>query len=256
MSNATPCYDSSGNAPGSKNYNSSNVGPFSGVLGPIGALYISTTPTHGTGGFPISASTDAQIIGSTQGDTGGCAINWYWSNGDVNIAEGSPSRNIVGPGYIANFDVAYIPAADIFNNLTSSGYNGTSAYQTVQTFSSGPYAGKTRADSLYLCYHTSGCSPAVNDQMGLVGSNVLDNAAQRIRAESVSNGLSVYVYTIGLGNAPGGVDNTLLERVANDPSAPNYNSAQPVGKYVYSPTAAQLNQAFTQIASEVLRLSN
>jgi hypothetical protein len=67
--------------------------------------------------------------------------------------------------------------------------------------------------------------------------------------------LNVYTYTIGLGNTPSGVDNELLQRIANDPNASNYNSAKPIGEYVFAPTTAQLNQAFSKIASQVLSLS-
>jgi hypothetical protein len=52
-----------------------------------------------------------------------------------------------------------------------------------------------------------------------------------------------------------GVDNELLQRIANDPDAGIYNPNKPVGEYVYAPTTSQLNQAFSKIASQVLRLS-
>lgn len=71
----------------------------------------------------------------------------------------------------------------------------------------------------------------------------------------MTRNLNVYTYTIGLGNAANGVDNELLQRVANDPNAGNYNATKPVGEYVYAPTTSQLNQAFSKIASQVLRLS-
>jgi hypothetical protein len=99
------------------------------------------------------------------------------------------------------------------------------------------------------------CTLGVNDSITNAGVNALDNAAQRARADSITRNLNVVTYTIGLGNAPNGVDDQLLLRIANDPQASNYNSAQPTGDYVFSPTTAQLNQAFNRIASDVLRLS-
>ena len=244
--NKSGCKDSSGKTNTQSGWNPT---PFSGVLTPVGAVYQATPATLS---YPVTAATDAVKITTN----GGCAIDTYFSSNFVNVAGGSPSRNIAGPGFTGLFDIAYIPDQDVNGNLTGAGYGGTSAYATVQKYGSGfpaAWQGHIRVDNLALCGSCSNL--AVSDQISLVGDNVLDNAAQRVRAESVANGLDVYTYTIGLGNAPGGVDNTLLERVANDSSANNYNSAQPVGEYVYSPTAAELQQAFSEIASQVLRLS-
>jgi Flp pilus assembly protein TadG len=85
------------------------------------------------------------------------------------------------------------------------------------------------------------------------GLNALDDAANRIRSDT---SLTPIIYTIGLGNNPGlPPDQILLARVANDPSSASYNSAQPTGLFVFSPTIAQLHSAFLRIASQVLRLS-
>jgi hypothetical protein len=247
--NASQCRDSSGRVYGQSGW---SPGPFSGVLSSIGGLYLNLTPNQGSSSIPISQSTDAQRVGTAQGDNGGCAFDYYFNNSIIAIPGGSPSRNIAGPGFTTLFDIAYLPSADINGNLTDTGYGGTSPYVNVSHYGSGPYAGQISVVN-WPC--TGSCSIAVNDQIALVGENALDNAAQRARTDSVSRNLNVYTYTIGLGNAIGGIDDVLLERIANDRSAPNYNSALPVGQYVYAPTASTLNQAFTQIASQVLRLS-
>ena len=73
------------------------------------------------------------------------------------------------------------------------------------------------------------------------------------------------MFVVGLGGN-GGVDHTLLQRVANDPSASpdngvtygaynGYNTNQPVGTYIFSADASQLSSAFAEIASQILRLS-
>ena len=46
-----------------------------------------------------------------------------------------------------------------------------------------------------------------------------------------------------------------MQRIANDPTSAYYNSSQPTGLYVYAPTTAQLQSAFTSIASQVLQLA-
>lgn len=84
-----------------------------------------------------------------------------------------------------------------------------------------------------------------------MASNVLDNASQLVRTQSVASGLDVITFTIGLG----AVDEVLLKRVANTTDATNYNPAHPKGTYVFAANAAQLQQAFAQLASDILRLS-
>jgi hypothetical protein len=89
-------------------------------------------------------------------------------------------------------------------------------------------------------------------------TNAADHAALRIRrgdADPLNANRAlpgVVVYSIGLGN----VDSVLLERIANDPSlTPNPVAAGNTGRYVYAADATQLNLAFTQVASQLLRLS-
>ncbi len=85
-------------------------------------------------------------------------------------------------------------------------------------------------------------------------TNALDNAAQRVRNESVANGLAVVTYTIALGG-PGAPEQVLMHRMANTPQSPIFDPSKPVGSYVYAADSAALHQAFAQIASDILRLS-
>ena len=81
-----------------------------------------------------------------------------------------------------------------------------------------------------------------------ISKNAADDAALKIRQDGI------FLLTIGL-DGNGGVDGTLLKRFANDPASPIYSSAQPVGKYYYSPNAGQLGSIFNSIAAEILRIS-
>ncbi len=85
--------------------------------------------------------------------------------------------------------------------------------------------------------------------------NALDDEANKIRGNAT---LPATIFVIGLGGNLSGYppDNTLMGRVANDPTWPgdNYNSSQPAGAYIYAPTTAQLQTAFISIASQVLKL--
>ncbi len=122
---------------------------------------------------------------------------------------------------------SYIPSIDYYgNSALDSGY-------------SSPYAAVTRSGGNIVF------SQANSDA---ISENAADDAARQIRQDGI------YIYTIGL-DGDGGVDNTLLERLANDPSSPIYSTSQPTGKYYYSPNAGQLGAAFNSIASQILRLA-
>lgn len=225
--NVTTCKDSLGRTSADAGW---SPGPFSGVVYPSAGIYKKDTP-----GYPASPAYDAQKIGTAEGNYGGCAF-------DVMFNTGGGYGAVSGPGFNPFFDVAYLPDADIFGNLTRQGYRGP-PLAAINTWPSsfGAYQGKIRVDD--------------TDNVTNAGINALDNAAQRARADSASRNLGLLTYTIGLGNTPSGVNNELLQRIANDPSAGNYNSNYAQGIYVFAPTAAQLNQAFARIASDVLRFS-
>jgi hypothetical protein len=87
------------------------------------------------------------------------------------------------------------------------------------------------------------------------GINALDNAAQNARIDAAANNMPYLVDAIGLGNAPGGVNNELLKRIANDVTAGVHQTAYSDGRYIFSPNAAQLAAAFASIASDILRIS-
>jgi Flp pilus assembly protein TadG len=100
--------------------------------------------------------------------------------------------------------------------------------------------------------------------------NATDNAAYNVRANPT---LPSYVFVIGLGGNDGSPpDPVLLQRMANDSSADQFNNpaayracstetncityaSQPQGQFIYSPSTAQLGQAFLAISSQILRLS-
>ncbi|MGO4885913.1 MAG: VWA domain-containing protein [Bryobacteraceae bacterium] len=133
-------------------------------------------------------------------------------------------------------DIAYIPSADLYSNSTT----GYQSFASGDLYPSGnPYAGQIRVDT-----PTAVVTASVN---------AADNQATTIRNDP---NLIPVIYSIGLGGTSAEpIDATFMERVANDPRSPIYNSAKPAGLYVYSPTATDLAGAFQQIASEILRLS-
>jgi Flp pilus assembly protein TadG len=175
--------------------------------------------------------------------------SYYWdttvgSGGyvdDLVEVTGTPMQNcqhIGGYGSLGNgtdmSGLAKIPAKDYYGNSTS----GTAYTQGVLYAQYG------------IAYNAS--QPTNGYQMGLASWNVADNAAQTILSDT---NLNVAIYTIGF-TGDGGVDAVLLNRMANTQSASSYNSNYQTGIYVEASDASSMQQAFGQVASEVLRLSH
>jgi hypothetical protein len=223
-------------------------GPFSGVLSYAAGLYKKDSTV-----FPITPADDAKKIGSTEGNpaSSNCAFDALF-NTAATIYRDANGVAIAGPGIPTVFDVAYLPRQDIMGNYLDSGYAGSGApLASVNRYTTGPYNGQLRSDDVVRgC-----CNIGVDDTITNAGINALDNAANRARADAVTKNLGLTIYTIGLGNAPGGVNNTLLLRVANDKDSNLGANSYTPGMYILAADTSQLNQAFNQIASEVLRLS-
>ena len=107
---------------------------------------------------------------------------------------------------------------------------------------------------------------AVNTRcnVNMAARNMLENVANAARSESAT---PIHIFTIGLGNAMtipeitfcGYGNNELganiLQRLANVPTSDTYNRNQPTGVYAYAQDPTQLNAAFSQVATAILRLS-
>lgn len=129
-------------------------------------------------------------------------------------------------------DIANIPPSDVFGNLTTG-------YTPVETYTTGPYKNLIRVDK--------------PSSIGAASKNAADNQATTIRSNAT---LRPVIYAIGLGGTGSEpLDDVFLQRVANDPASPIYDSTLPTGMYVYAPTATQLSDAFNKVASEILRLA-
>ena len=91
--------------------------------------------------------------------------------------------------------------------------------------------------------------------------NMLENVANTARSQGIK------IYSIGLGSninqleismcAYGSSEygSNIMNRIANTKLADTYNSVQPTGMYVWAADESQLSDAFSSIASEILRLS-
>ncbi|HWB85718.1 MAG TPA: vWA domain-containing protein [Bryobacteraceae bacterium] len=168
--------------------------------------------------------------GAPTGTTAG-VMNPYASsisNANETAVANSQNCSFGPPGSTQNLskmrnDISAMPATDYYGNATTG-------YEAVNL---------TRVD--------------LPPQIKAASANAADNAAQRIRADT---NLNVVTYAIGLGGTSSEpADPVFMERVANDPLSPIFDSTRPAGLYVYAPTYAQLSQAFSKVASEILRLA-
>jgi len=194
---------------------------------------LSTNPAWGTFA-PKSGVITGGNLGSSSGDTPGLVEPVATTfTGEPLIA---PSQRVGCQMSLnsnrARYDLAYVPWTD------ANGYS-TTGYQTgLLTFAAGhAYAGFLRLER--------------PSNIAQIGINLADNAAAAARNNTA---LGVVTYTIGLGSN-GGVDDTLLERMANDLASPIYDNTKVNGLYIYAPSSADLGNAFARIASEILRLA-
>jgi len=213
--------------------------------GPIGALYSQdpggsnafmalANPWHTSSNMGINGSgaTDSSLSSAA---TNGCAFN-------------ANSATVT--------DFAWMPMTDVYGNSLNP---ATNPYLTVNTYSTG---GQTRlqfstAANKWQNYHNASL-------------NAADNAAYRARSNAT---LPVTIFVIGLGGNTSYVpDYTLLQRIANDPTADAFNSpqlyttcatttgcvnypSQPQGTFIWSVDKNELRSAFLKLSSQILRLS-
>lgn len=212
------CYDAAGRSNSNAAWDPQNR---LGVLVSAGTGEESTGWSYGVYAPYYTAvnGTDTSINGPSNSETSrqGCAFG--------------PGASNMGT---ARRDLAYIPTQDVYTNATGC------CYRSVATFGSGTYVGKIRPDR--------------PTSIGAAATNATDNAATRIRSDT---NLSPVFYVIGLGDPSSSdpPDQTLLAKIANDPTSPGYVKTQTTGLYVFAPNNTQLTQAFSRIASEILRLS-
>jgi Mg-chelatase subunit ChlD len=135
-------------------------------------------------------------------------------------------------------DYTYIPNTDIWGNSLDTGYQGPIVRSNVAG------GNRIRKDL------GSNVPPA--------SMNAAADAARRIRIGAVMSGRTlpnVVIFGIGLGDAAQPASHDFILRVTNDRRSPIYSSDQREGLYVFAPTAADLNDAFTRLASEILRIA-
>ena len=91
--------------------------------------------------------------------------------------------------------------------------------------------------------------------------NLVEIIADAARADTGGD-YPIRIYTIGMGDLVqydlGTVEETsesILKRIANDKTSPDFNAAQLEGKYYFAKTAADVSGAFQALQNQIIRLS-
>ena len=189
------------------------------------------------------------------------AIQFNPSNGRDGIRNHqAPAMPTGDPGYVA-IPVGFSGSAQSTSNDCYYRSNGSDVYRDVAYIPDTDYYGNSifgwKPVSTYPNGNPYNARAASNDYISGQNAmiNAVDNAAQRIRQKVLNANINTVIYVVGLGGV-GQAENDLLLRISNDKDSPIYDPTALEGLYVYAPSAAQLNEAFVRIASEILRYSN
>lgn len=199
-----------------------------------------------TGGTGYMADIPAGIIGGLGGtdppSTTAFLLFNSWTTVKTNTYSETANQYSAAPGcsmasnHNSLTDLAWVPTTDVYgNNLLDASYNAVT---------------------------TSGghISPVNMTQIRAAAFNATDDAASRARTNA---NVPIYVFAVGFTAT---VDDTILQRIANDPGWLSSTSCvtsgkcvvhanQPEGTYVFAATTADLVPAFLSLSSQILRLS-
>jgi len=108
---------------------------------------------------------------------------------------------------------------------------------------------------------SGGRYPAKVTNINNAARNLVEIIANEARADS-SGDYPIRIYTIGMGELvtyllgsiqePG---SQILQRIANDPASPDFNSAQLEGRYYFAATADDVGPAFQALQAQIIRLT-
>jgi hypothetical protein len=170
----------------------------------------------------------------------------------TNIGGGvDPSAYQSKPGVTqVNHCIPYLPLTS-FHQLTWSGM--PSAFPIRSTLPhQRPIVGTPTADGY----------PDTAQNAYNAARNLAETIADAIRSDT-SGSSRIRIYTLGLGDLlewplgspPQETGSSILRRIANDPSSPDYNPDQLDGRYYYAGSPAELEAAFQAVRDQIVRLT-
>jgi Flp pilus assembly protein TadG len=161
------------------------------------------------------------------------------------IDPSTPLANCTG-SIVSGTNLRQIPSQDLYGNST----NGTAYKNSTVVYKSktGNYSNTT-----FDAY-----------DLTIAAWNAVYNAATNIRTDAYydtkrtgvacDSSMPTQLFVIGYtGN--GGIDSVLLQSIANDPRYPYYTAGQAQGKFYSASDANAIDEAFNDVASQLLRLA-
>jgi Flp pilus assembly protein TadG len=152
----------------------------------------------------------------------------------------------------------YLPVASLHVNHISAGIPTTFPLQTAALTVDGMPQSATRG--LRNFDAVAGKFPADVHNINNAARNLVEIIADAARSDA--GDYHIRIYTIGMGQLVPlqlgtrmETSESILKRMANDSSSPDFNGAQLEGKYYYAQTAADVGPAFQALQNQILRLS-
>jgi len=190
------------------------------IQGPVGAL---TTSVNGVDlFFSLALARLKQLRHSTEAP--GCGF----------VSSGSASP-----------DVAFIPSTDYWSNPTD-GYRGTLPTVYVAGANRAALNGSNLTDAVFNL--ADAAASFARHRTGFPGA-AHSPRCKWTPSDSAATAASISRFCSGMANDPNPDPNGAY------PPYPTYNQAQPVGQFLYSPDATQLQSTFIMLASQILRIS-
>jgi Flp pilus assembly protein TadG len=155
--------------------------------------------------------------------------------------------------------MSWLPLMSLHSHHRSSGIPTTFPFQTAAINVDG--AAQSSRRPLMDFDSGTGRFPAHARNIRNAATNLVEIVANAARADT-SGDYPIRIYAIGmgqlvqhlLGSRPESSESVLM-RVANDKTSPDFNSAQKEGKYYYAQTEADVGPAFQALQSQIVRLS-
>jgi Flp pilus assembly protein TadG len=156
--------------------------------------------------------------------------------GQVPNPDWRPIPNLTGCSLLSNY-------GNVVNDVRELTRSGLTAAQEIDALGTNLNGWKS------VSRDTSNRITLTASNLTNAGINVLVNAANLARNNAT---LNIATYAIGLGDE---VDADVLNRVANVPGSTYYDSTKTPGKFIFAADSSQLQSAFGQLASEMLRIA-
>ena len=152
----------------------------------------------------------------------------------------------------------YLPVASAHTHHRSAGIPTSFPLQTVSLNVDGVPQSSTRGLRNYDT--VAGKYPAEVHNINNAARNLVEEIANAARSDN--GDYKIRIYTIGmgqlvpllLGTRPESSE-SMLKRMANDSTSPDFNNQQLEGKYYYAQTAADVGPAFAALQNQILRLT-